>query len=104
MKPTPDELQVLLHKHKLFLDNKPGGVKADLSEKDLSWVDFRGANLSEVCFRDADLTGACLRGACLRGACFHNANLRWTDLCEIDLSTTCLTGAKNQDSMFRDTP
>ena len=49
---TPEELKEILRKHRLFLDSKDGGEKADL----------RGANLS----------GADLRGADLRGA-----NLSW---------------------------
>ena len=60
-----DELEVILAKHKLWLD-LGGGNKANLRGADL-----RGANL-----RGADLRYADLRGADLRGADLRYANLR----------------------------
>lgn len=53
-----ETLNEILEKHKLWLEGKEDGVKADLREADL-----RGANL-----RDANLYGADLRRANLRGA------------------------------------
>ena len=50
-----DELDAILQKHKLWLDDADGGIRADL----------KGANLS-----DADLRGADLRGADLDYSCF----------------------------------
>ena len=55
---TKEELEVFLRKHKLWLENKEGGERADLSRADLSrvnlswanlsWADLRGVNLSRV--------------------------------------------------------
>ena len=55
---THEELEALLRKHKLWLENKVGGEKADLRWANLSWADLRGADL-----RGADLSEANLRGA-----------------------------------------
>lgn len=55
-----DTLHSILEKHKLWLEDKEGGVKADL--------------------RGADLRRANLQVANLRGADLQDANLRGTDL------------------------
>ena len=52
---TQEELEVFLRKHKLWLENKKGGERADLSGADLSEADLSGANLS-----GADLDYSCL--------------------------------------------
>ena len=61
---TQEELEVFLRKHKLWLENKKGGERADLSGADLSEADLSGANLS-----GADLSGANLSGADLDYSC-----------------------------------
>ena len=53
-----DELDAILQKHKLWLDDADGGIRADL----------KGANLRGANLRGAGLWGAVLRGADLRGA------------------------------------
>lgn len=55
---TKDELSVVLEKHKLWLNHKKGGVRANLN----------GANLSRADLSMADLSGANLNGANLNGA------------------------------------
>ena len=57
---TKEELREVLRKHKLWLDKKEGGERADLSWSDLSWSDLSGANL-----RGADLSGADLDFSCV---------------------------------------
>ena len=57
---TKEELREVLRKHKLWLDKKEGGERADLSWSDLSWSDLSGANLS-----GADLSGADLDFSCV---------------------------------------
>ena len=76
MNMNKDELNDILEKHKLWLNNEAGGERADLSGADLSGVDLSGADL-----RWADLSGADLSGADLR-----RADLRWADLSKADLS------------------
>lgn len=60
---TQEELEVFLRKHKLWLENKKGGERADLSRADLSWANLSGANLSGADLSGADLSGANLSGA-----------------------------------------
>lgn len=50
---TKEKLAEILEKHKLWLDGKEYGAKANL----------RGANLREANLREANLSGADLRGA-----------------------------------------
>ena len=64
------ELSVVLEKHKLWLNHKKGGVRANLSganlrEADLSEANLRWANLRWANLREADLSGANLDYSCL---------------------------------------
>ena len=93
---TKEELEVFLRKHKLWLENKEGGERADLSRADLSRVNLSGANLSWANLRGANLRGANLSWADLRGADLSRAdlsrvnlswaNLSWADLRGVNLS------------------
>ena len=85
---TKEELKEVLRKHKLWLDKKEGGEKADLREADLSGADLSKADLSE-----ADLSKADLREADLSEADLRWADLRWADLCWADLSEADLSEA-----------
>jgi len=60
---TQEELEVFLRKHKLWLENKPGGERANLR-----YANLRSANLSYANLRSADLRDANLRDANLRSA------------------------------------
>ena len=82
---TREELEQFLRKHKLWLENKKDGEKADLREADLSGADLRLADLSGADLRGADLRWADLSGADLRGADLSGANLRGADLRGADL-------------------
>ena len=67
-----EELNEALKKHRLWLQNKSGGERAelrgaDLREADLSRADLRWANLNRADLRWANLNRAELRGADLRG-------------------------------------
>ncbi len=87
---TKEELEVFLRKHKLWLEDKEEGERADLSGADLREADLRGADL-----READLSGADLREADLREADLSEADLSGADLREADLSGADLKDAKN---------
>ena len=63
-----DELDAILQKHKLWLDDADGGIRADLKGAVLRGADLRGADLYKSNLRHADLSDADLRGADLRGA------------------------------------
>ena len=43
---SKDELTEILKKHEMWLNGEVGGIRADLCETDLRWVNFRGADLS----------------------------------------------------------
>ena len=85
---SKDELNSILEKHKMWLDNKPGGEKADLYNANL-----RGADLIGVDLKYATLVGAKLIGANLRGSYLSVANLRGSYLSRAILSRANLRGA-----------
>ena len=60
-------IQEIFNKHKLWLDNKPGGERANLNGVDLKGTDLSMANLREANLSMADLRRADLRRADLRG-------------------------------------
>jgi Pentapeptide repeats (8 copies) len=76
-------IEETLKKHKLWLEGKEGGVKANLS----------GANLSRAYLSDADLSGANLSRADLSGANLSGANLSGANLSYAYLSGANLFGA-----------
>ena len=88
-----DELDAILQKHKLWLDDADGGIRADLKGADLRRAKLRYADLSDADLRGADLRGADLWGAVLRGADLRGADLRGADLYKSNLSDADLRGA-----------
>ena len=103
------QLKNVLELHRKWINDEPGGKRADLRgaylwRADLRGAYLRGANLWRANLREADLRGANLRGADLRGADLRRANLwranlrgayLWrADLRETDLRETDLRGAE----------
>ena len=80
---SKSQLNSILEKHKLWLNDDPNGFCADL----------RGADLCGAGLCGADLCGADLRGANLRYANLHYANLCYADLCGANLRYANLRGA-----------
>ena len=86
---SKEELNEILQKHKMWLNNDKGGERAnlrsiylrfaDLRFTDLKFADLRGTDLKNADLRFADLRFADLRGADLRGA-----DLRYADLTSIE--------------------
>ena len=72
---SKEELEVFLRKHKLWLEDKVGGERANLSGVDLSWANLSGANLSRANLSWADLSGA---------------NLSWANLSRANLDYSVL--------------
>ena len=68
---TKDELSKILELHRLFLENDPSGVHANLED-----VDLRNANLNGADLRYANLEGANLENSDLRNAILEGANLK----------------------------
>ena len=74
---TKEQLDNILKKHALWVENESGGERADLYGADLRRANLRRANLYE-----ADLYGADLRRANLSGADLHEAkNLNFPIAC-----------------------
>ena len=107
---SKSQLNSILEKHKLWLNNDPNGAcadlrganlrganlrDADLCGADLCDADLCGANLRDADLCDADLCGANLYGADLRDANLCDANLRGADLRDANLCGADLRGAKN---------
>jgi len=89
------ELQIILKKHKRWINGEDGGEIADLrvanlSGADLSGADLSGADLSGADLRVANLRGADLRRANLSGADLSGADLRRANMIKSDLDFSCL--------------
>ena len=65
---TQEELNIILDRHKKWLNDEEGGERAKLCGADLREADLIGATLSGADLREADLIGADLIGADLIGA------------------------------------
>ena len=82
------KLNKILSNHKLWLTDKPNGIRADLKG-----VNLKGVNLSGADLKYANLYGANLYGADFYGADFYGANLGCADLRDADLRSADLKGA-----------
>lgn len=87
---TLEERKKILAKHRLFVENKRGGVCADFSEVDLSGSNFSGANLKNAMFE----------GAKLYGAIFSNTNLERADFSGAYLVASNFNGANLREAIF----
>ena len=92
------ELDLILEKHKKWLNDENDGERANLRGAnlrgaDLQDADLQDADLQDANLQDADLRGANLRYANLRGANLRYANLRYADLRSADLRDANLQGA-----------
>ena len=65
---TTDQLQDVLHLHRLWRRNEEGGSRANLSRANLSGADFSGADFSGANLIWANLSGADFSGADFSGA------------------------------------
>ena len=88
-----DNLNVILKKHKKWLNDEIGGEFAILRRANLRGANLRGANLMEANLMGADLRGADLCGANLWGANLMEANLRGANLRGANLWGANLWGA-----------
>ena len=86
-------LEEILKKHKMWLNDEEGGERANLSGFDLSYTDLSGDDLRGTYLCNADLRGTYLCNADLRGADLCNADLRGANLCNADLRGADLRGA-----------
>ena len=87
------KLNKILSNHKLWLADKPNGIRADLKGVNLKGVNLSGADLKYVNLYGANLYDADLYGANLYGANLGCADLRDADLRSADLKGAYLKGA-----------
>ena len=87
------ELQIILEKHKRWLNGEYGGERANLRGADLRLSDLSGAYLNGAYLNGANLRESDLSGADLSGADLRVANLRGADLSGADLRRADLRGA-----------
>ena len=92
---TQEKLDIILDKHRKWLNNEDGGERADLSGAYLYGVDFREAdlrkaNLSRADLRQADLNKSDIREADLSGADLSGAFLYRADLKGANIDYSCL--------------
>ena len=92
-----EELQIILERHKKWLNGEDGGCRANLRGAKLRGADLRGAKLRDANLCGANLHGANLRGADLRGADLRGAKLRDANLCDANLCGAYLCGANLRD-------
>ena len=84
------DLEKTLENHKKWMQNKAGGIRANLEGADLRGANLRGADLECANLRGADLEcanleWANLRAANLEGADLGGADLEWANLEEANL-------------------
>ena len=67
---TQEELQTILEKHKKWLNDVPGGERANLEGANLASANLADANLERANLEGANLASANLRGANLDYSCW----------------------------------
>lgn len=75
----PKELEATLRAHEQFLSRASTGKRASFASRNLAGADLSNRNLSEI-----DFTGAVLYGASLKFAVLERANLFCTDMRNVD--------------------
>ena len=90
---TQEELQTILEKHKKWLNDVPGGERANLEDANLEDADLEDADLRGANLEDANLAGANLKDAYLEGANLKSAYLKDTNLKGAYLKNANLKGA-----------
>ena len=80
---TKGQLEEIINKHQIWLNDKEGGEKANLAN----------AILGDISFRGLDLSGADFWGAYLGGADFTNANLQSADLRRANMREVTFMGS-----------
>jgi len=107
-----EELNEILKKHKLWLEDSPEGARANLREailreailmgSNLKMANLWGANLEGANLAGADLEGADLRFANLEGAYLGGANLVKANLVKANLREANLGGAYLWEANLRE--
>lgn len=97
------ELYEIISNHKLWLMGEPNGIRADLSDADLSYANLYGDNLRYADLSGADLSGAYIEDANLEYANLSGANLSDAVLEDANLGHANLYGANLYGANLIDT-
>jgi len=87
------KLATILKNHQKWLNNEPGGVRADLSSANLSSANLSSADLSYADLSSANLISANLSSANLSSANLSSADLSYANLSYANLSYANLISA-----------
>lgn len=77
---THEELNEVLRKHKLWLDDKEGGELANMQHANMQYADMRGTNLRNANMQHANMQDVNLQDADMRGADMRDADMRDADI------------------------
>ena len=98
---TPEEIKVVLERHKKWWADDSAGSRAYLQGADLQEADLQEADLRKAYLQGAYLRGANLQGANLQEACLQGADLQWADLRGANLQGADLQGANLRGAYLR---
>jgi uncharacterized protein YjbI with pentapeptide repeats len=88
---TQSDLDLILEKHKLWLEHKEGGIQADLRNQDLLGLDFHNKDLRFVVIWNSNL----------RGSVFHGSDLSYSIIINSDLRESNFSNVKGNGTCFR---
>jgi len=84
-----EELAEVLLKHKLWLQDKEGGERANLRGVTLRGFNLQGVNLREANLREANMQGVNLREANMQGVNLQGVNLQWANMRGANIYYSC---------------
>lgn len=96
-----ETLDVILMRHKLWIDGKDGGVRADLTGADLNYADLTRVDLRRAILDRAFLCGAKIEDADMRGTSLISALIKSTDIRNTSLDESMLCDVRMIDVFMR---
>jgi uncharacterized protein YjbI with pentapeptide repeats len=97
---TAADFVAAIKSHELFVQGRPGGIRADLRFVRVPGIDLSSRRLEEIEFSGADLSGANLAGANLSRASLNCADITRANLSGAKLHRADLRGARVQGANF----
>ena len=77
---TQKEVNEIIKKHQMWLNNEEGGKQAKFSDMNLNGLDLSNSNLEDAYFSGTDLVGANLENCNLRSCQMSYADLSFANL------------------------
>lgn len=98
---TQQEINERLRFHWLWLDNKPNGIRLELSNLDIRGINLRGVNLHKARFFKCDFRGVDLSDSDLSYADFSYCDMRGAYLISCYLKNTGFFNADTRGTNFK---